>query len=142
VGEPFEGVARSSIVDACFELQDTFDKVHDLDETSLEESHDVLIHEESPSRGFDDCVFLNPLDHTHVSPMCSLPSPSPEYDIVELIDNSTICNANNDLGYEDNMFSMLGGNFDDFVSLGCSSRFNASIDPYCICLEIYLGKSH
>jgi len=39
-----------------------------------------------------------------------------------------ICDAN-DLGYEDN-FSMLGGNVDDFISLGYFSGYNASLDPY------------
>jgi len=63
------------------------------------------------------------------------PSPSPEYDVAEPIDNSLICNANIDLGYEDKMFNMLGGNVDNFLSLGYFSGYNASIDPYCVCLE-------
>ena len=29
-----------------------------------------------------------------------------------------ICDANDDLGYVDNMFSMLGGSLDNYVSLG------------------------
>jgi len=95
-----------------------FDRVHDLAKTPLEESHDVFIHEKSHSLGFDHIVLPNPLDHSHVSSMYSLPSPSPEYDIVETIDNSMICDANDDLGYVDNMFSMLGGSLDNYVSLG------------------------
>ena len=35
-GEPFEVIARFSIIDACFELEDTLDNVHDLVETPLE----------------------------------------------------------------------------------------------------------
>jgi len=79
-------------------------------------------------------VFLNPLDHTHVSPMCSQPSPSLEYDIVEPIDNSMICHANIDLGHEVKMFNMLGGNVHDFVSLGYFRGYDPSIDPYYVCL--------
>ena len=41
-----------------------------------------------------------------------------------------ICDANNDLGYKDNMFSMLGGNVDKFMSLGYFSGYNAFLDPY------------
>ena len=41
-----------------------------------------------------------------------------------------ICDANVDQGYEDNMFSMLGGNVDNFMFLGYFSRYNASVNPY------------
>ena len=36
-------------------------------------------------------------------------------------DNPTIFYANDDLGYEDDMFNMLGGNVDNFIYLGCFS---------------------
>ena len=42
--------------------------------------------------------------------------------------------ANDDLGYEDDMFNMLGGNVDNFMYLGCFSGYNASLDPYCMYL--------
>ena len=45
-----------------------------------------------------------------------------------------IYDANIDLGYDENMFNMLGGNLDDYVSLGCFSGYNASLDPYYMCL--------
>ena len=38
--------------------------------------------------------------------------------------------ANNDLGYEDIMFSMLGGNIDNFTSLGYFSGYTVSLDLY------------
>jgi len=41
--------ARFDFIDACFESEDIFHKVHDLGETPLEGPCDVLIHEESPS---------------------------------------------------------------------------------------------
>ena len=74
--------------------------------------------------------FPNRLDHSHVLPVCSLPSHSLEYYIDALISNPMIFDANSDLGYEDNMFSMLGGNVDNFMFLGYFSRYNASIDPH------------
>ena len=110
MGESFGVVARFSITDACFELEDTFEEVHDLVETPLEGSHDVFVHMEFPSLDFNNIVSHNPIDHSHVSPICSLPSLSPE--------NPMIFDANIDLGYEDNMFSMLGGSIDDYVSRG------------------------
>jgi len=40
-----------------------------------------------------------------------------------------------ELGYDDNMFNMLGGNVDSFLSLGYFCGYDASLDPYCIFLE-------
>ena len=50
------------------------------------------------------------------------------------IDNPVICDTNVDLGYEDNMFNMLGKNVDNFMSLDYFSGYNASSDPYCMYL--------
>ena len=117
VDEPFGVVARSSVVDASFELEDVFDKVHALVKTPLEVSHDVLVHDWSPPFGFDDNVLPNPLDHFHVSPICSLPSISPEYSLDAAVDNHKICDSNVDLGYEDNTFDVHGEKVDNFISL-------------------------
>ena len=78
-GDPFRFDARFSIANACLESADTFDEVLDLDKAPLEGPCDVFMHEESPSLGFDDSVIPNPLDHSHVSLMCSQPSPSLKY---------------------------------------------------------------
>ena len=51
MGEPFRIVARFSVIDTSFKSKDTFDKLHDLAKTHLEESHDVFVHKESPSLG-------------------------------------------------------------------------------------------
>jgi len=123
------------VADARFKYEDILNTVHNLDKTPLEGSRDVFMHEESPSLGFDDSVILNPLDHSYVSPMCSLLSPSPKYYIDMPVENPMIVDANVDLGYEVNMFDMLGGNINNFVSLDCFSGFNASFDPYYIYLE-------
>jgi len=90
----------------------------------------VFMHEESPSLGFDTIGLYNPLDHFHVSPMYLQASSSPKYYIDVPIDNLMICNGNVDLGYEDNMFNMLGENVDNFMSLSYCSGYNVSLDPY------------
>jgi len=46
-----------------------------------------------------------------------------------------IYDAAMDLGYKANMFNMLGGNVDDYVSLGYFSGYDPSIDPYYVCTE-------
>ena len=93
------------------------------------------MHEKSPNLGFDDSVIPNSLDHSHVSPTCSLPSSSTKYYIDSPIENPMIFDANVDLDYEVNMFNILGGNANSFVSLGCFIGFNASLDPYNMYLE-------
>jgi len=108
--------------------------VHDLEKTPLKRSRDVFMHEESSCLGFDNIVLPNSLYQSHVSPVCSLPSLSPEYYIVEPIGNPMIYDTNIDLGCEDNLFSMLGGNVDNCVSLGYFRGYDPSINPYCICL--------
>jgi len=117
VGEPFGYVTRLNRTSACLELEGTFDEVHDLARTPLEGCHDVFIHEDSPSLGYD-YVIPNPLDHSHVSTTCSQPSSSPEFDLDVPIDSYEICDSNIDLGNEDEMFNMLGGNVANFLSLG------------------------
>ena len=51
------------------------------------------------------------------------------------IDNFEICDANVDLGHENNMFNVLGGNVENFESLGSLCGYDAALDPYCINLE-------
>jgi len=114
--------------------------VHDHVETPLGGSSDVFMHKESPSLGFDNNVIPNPLDHSHVFPMCSSPSLSPKYYIDVPIDNPKICYCNVDLGYENNVINVLGGNVHDYVSLGYLRGYDPSIDPYCVCLGDLLSK--
>jgi len=130
LSEPFRFIARFDVDDACFELEDILDEVHHLDETPLEGLRGVLMHMESPSLGFDNIILPNPLDHSHVSPMCSQSSPYPEYYIDTPVDDHIIYGTNFDLGDEDNMFSMLSGNVDNFMSLCYFSGCNASLDLY------------
>jgi len=114
-GEPFGGVARFSVADVCFKLKDIFDEVHDLAEAPLKGSRDMFTHEESPSLDYNN-VFPNPPGHSHVLPICTLPSQSPEYYFDRPINNFLICDANVNFGYENNVFDVLGGDVDDYVS--------------------------
>ena len=133
MGEPFRVVARFDVADACFKLEDTLAVEHNLVNTPLEGSRYECVHEESSSLCFN-YAFPNPLDHTHVFPVYSEPPISLEYSLDAPIDNPKICDANNGLGYEDNMFNMLGGNVDNFLSLGYFCGYDASLYPYCIFL--------
>jgi len=56
------------------------------------------------------------------------------------IDNFEICDPNVDLGHEDNMFHVLGGNVDHFESLGNFSGYDAILNPYCMNLVDTLRK--
>ena len=51
-GQPFGVVGRFDVADACFKSEDILDEVRNLDETPLEGSRDVFMHEESPSLRF------------------------------------------------------------------------------------------
>jgi len=135
MGEPFGIVTSFSVFYACFGSEDTLYEVYDLNKTPLEGSRDVLMHEVSLSFGFDGSVLPNSLDHLHASPLCLLPSSSLGYYIDTPIDNPMIFYANVDLGYEDNVFDVLGGNVNDYVSLGYFRGYDPSIDSYCVCLE-------
>ena len=51
-----------------------------------------------------------------------------------------ICDATMDLGYEDNIFYLLGGNVDNCVSLGYCRGYYPSIDPYSLYLKDFPKK--
>ena len=90
------------------------------------------MHEGSPSLAYDN-VIPSSLEHSHVSTLCSPPSlSSPELDLDVPNDISTICDFKVDMGYADNMFNMLGGNVENFESLGYLCGYNAALDPYCV----------
>ena len=46
-----------------------------------------------------------------------------------------ICDALTDLGYEDDMFDMLGGNVSDYVSRSYFRGYDSFIDPYSLHLK-------
>ena len=45
-----------------------------------------------------------------------------------------------DLGNENNVFSMLGGSIDGYVSLGYFKGYDPLIDPCCVCLGYLASK--
>jgi len=84
MGEPFGVVASFSVVGACFESEDTLDKVHDLAKTPLEASCDVYVHKDFSSLCYD-IVLPNPLDHLDGFLPFSLPSPPPSIILICLL---------------------------------------------------------
>jgi len=68
----------------------------------------VFVPKDFPILGFDDRVLPNPLDHSHASPIYSLPSLTPKYYINVPISTPMICDATMNLGYEDNLFNIFG----------------------------------
>ena len=91
------------------------------------------MHKGSPSLAYEN-VIPSSLEHSHVSTLCSPPSSlsSPKLHLAAPKDISTICDFNVDLGHENNMFNVLGGNVDHFESLGYLSGYDAALDSYCI----------
>jgi len=75
------------------------------------------MHEGSLSLACEN-VPPSPLEHSQVSAFCSQPSFSPEYTYDVPIDNFDICDSNVDMGNEDNVLNTLGGNVENFESLG------------------------
>jgi len=63
--------------------------------------------------------------------MSSQPSLFPELDFDVPKDISNLCDFNVDVGHESNLFNVLGGNNDNFESLGNLSGYDAALDPYC-----------
>ena len=65
--------------------------------------------------------------------MLSQPSSSsPELAFEVPIDISKICESNVDVGNKDHMLNLLGGNVENFESLGSLCGYDAALDPYCI----------
>jgi len=109
--------------------------MHNLVDTLLEGCREVFVHERSPSLAYYN-IIPNSLEHSLVSTLCSPPSlSSPELDLDVPNDISMFCDFNVDMGYENNMFNMLGGNVENFVSLGYLCGYNAALDQYYIHLE-------
>jgi len=127
--EPLGLLARFDEVNACLELEGNFDEMHDLARTPLEGHYDVFVYEESYSIG-SSYVIPNPIEHSYVSIMRSQPSFPPNYCIDVPNDISRLCGFKVDLGRENNMFNMLGGNVENFGSLGYISGYDASRHPY------------
>jgi len=86
---------------------------YNLVDTPLERCHDMLVHEGSP-RLSCDIVIPSSLERSHVSPMLSQPSFSPEHSFDVPNDISKLSYSNIDLGHENNIFNMLEGSDEKF----------------------------
>jgi len=132
VGESFGLDASFGMNNYLCGFEDTIDREHNLVDTPLEGCREVFLHEGSPSLAYEN-VIPSSLEHSHVSTLCSPPSlSSSELDLDAPNDISTICDFNADIGHDNNMFNMLGGNAENFESLGYLCGHNAALDPYCI----------
>jgi len=114
-------------------LENTFDMERNLVDTPLKGCHDMFVHEGSPSLGSNHVIHSS-LEHSHVSSFCSQRLFPLELDFVVPIDNFEICDFNVDLGNENNIFNVLGGNVENFESLGYLCGYDVALDPYCIYL--------
>jgi len=61
--------------------------------------------------------------------MCSQPLFFSKYSVDVPNDISKLCDSNVDMGYVDNMFNMLGGNVQNFESLGYLCGYDAALNP-------------
>jgi len=135
VGEPIGLEASSGMNNDLCGFDDTLDREHNLVDTLLEGCLEVFVHEGSPSLAYEN-IIPGSLEHSHISTFCSQPSlSSPELDLDVPNDISTICDFNVDMGHDNNMFNMLGGNVGNFESLGYLCGYDAAFDQYCIDLE-------
>jgi len=109
VGESFGLGASFGMTDALCGLGDTVEEVHNLVYTPLEGCWDLFVHEGSSSLSYEN-VIPNPLEHAHVSIVCSPPSSSSlelAFDVP--IDNSEICESNVEMGHENTCLMYLVG---------------------------------
>jgi len=119
VGEIFIVNASVNENDACYDSGSVSIEVRDYDATPAGRSYVDVVTVPTSSVMVDN-VSLDPLDTPHASPLCSLPSLSPE------------CHNMPSSDFHD----MLQGDvFDCIDSLGTFRGYNPSIDPYSLYLE-------
>jgi len=130
VGESFGLGASFGMTDALCGLGDTVEEVHNLVYTPLEGCRDLFVHGGSSSLSYEN-VFPNLLEHAHVSTFSSQPSSSsPELAFEVPISIYKICDSEVDMGNEEYMFNVLGGNVYSLESLGSLCGYDAALDPY------------
>ena len=113
MGESFGLGASFDMDNACCGLGDALDRTYNLVDTPLEGCPNVFVHEGLPSLAYEN-VIPSFLEHSHVSTLCSPHSlSSPELNLDVPNDISTIYDFNVDMGHDNNMFNMLGGNVEN-----------------------------
>ena len=106
--------------DDCYDSDSVSIEVHDSVVTFARMSYvDVVLTVPTSSVMTDD-VPLDPLDTQHASPLCSLPSPSPE------------CR---NMPFADFHYMLQGDVSDCIESLGTFRGYDPSLDPYGLYLE-------
>ena len=94
----------------------------------------MFVDKDFSTLDFNNIVSHNPLDHTHVSRTWSQRFISPRCSLDVPINNPKSRDSEVGLGHAGKMFNMLGGNVDNFLSLGYFCGYDASLDLYCIFL--------
>jgi len=120
IGETFTINASVDEDDVCYDSDNVFIESRDSDATLAGMSYvDVVITVPASSDMVDD-VSLDPLDTTHASPLCSVPSLSPKYHNMPSAD------------YHDVLKRKVSGCIE---SLGTFREYNPSLDAYNLYLE-------
>jgi len=126
-GEPFGYVTNFGMNNDLCGFEDTLNRGHNLVDPPLEGCRDLFVHEGSSSLSFEN-VLPNPLEHAHVSTFSSQPSSSsPEYTYDVPNDISEISDSNVGVGNKDHMLNLLGGNVENFESLGSLCGYDAPL---------------
>jgi len=119
VGETFIITANVDEDDICYESDDVSIEVHDFDATLAGKSYVDVVITVSTSPDMVDNISPDPLDASHASSLCSLPSPFPKCHNMSLV----------------NYHDIREGNVDDCVdNVGTFRRYDPSLDPYSLCL--------
>jgi len=107
--------------DICYESDSIFIEEHESDAVLTGRSHMDVVTVEPTSPDIIDDISHDPLDTLHASPVCSLPSPSPECHSMPFADCHDI---------------LEGNEIDCLDSLGTLRGYDPSLDPYIL----YLGS--
>jgi len=115
VGETFTVNSGVDEDDICFDSDSALIEVRDYDATPVGRSYVDVVITMPTSFVMTDDVSLDPLDTPHASPLCSLPSPSPECHNMPFAD----------------FYDMLQGDVSGCIeSLGTFRGYDPSLDPY------------
>jgi len=120
VGETLTVNASVDEDDACYDSDSVSIEVRDYDATPAGRSYVDVVITVSTSYVMVDDASLAPLDTPHASPLCSLPSPSPEC-------HNLLSNVFHDM--------LQGDVFDCLDSLGTFRGYKPSLNPHSLYLE-------
>jgi len=126
VGETFIVTARVDEDDICYESDNFLIELYDFDVTLIGKSYVDVVITVPTSLDIIDNISHDPLDVSHVSSLCSLPSLFPECHIMSVV----------------NYHNVLEENVDDCVEfLGTFRGYDPSFDPYSLYLRNVLAEN-